>query len=266
MGAMTAEVNGLRVIAGSAARWGAPRPAGRTRATGAAETPAPKRRGSALGGREGALEPVTPDAMVHVLSRLQPGSDAGRRGDGAGPVNRLLTGVVGATVEAESTADTEFVAVLVTELARRYLRAVSGYARGATVPRAWREVIGRWDPENIDPARITLAGGLTIVGHDLPSAVVSTCTLLGRTPGPAERAAVQMIVGLIADRLRADAAVVALLGADGVGVLLSRHDAWRQAEHLWAVRGRPSEAEEERAAMDWRAGLVARGLLATNPR
>jgi hypothetical protein len=32
------------------------------------------------------------------------------------------------------------------------------------------------------------------------------------------------------------------------------------------VRGRPSEAEEERAAMDWRAGLVARGLLATNPR
>ncbi|MCH6169444.1 DUF5995 family protein [Pseudonocardia alaniniphila] len=266
MGAMTVEVNGLRVIAGSAARWGAPRPAGRTRASGAAETPAPEHRGSALGGREGALEPVTPDAMVHVLSRLQPGADAGRRGDGAGPVNRLLTGVVEATVEAGSTVDPEFVAVLVTELARRYLRAVSCYARGARVPRAWREVLGRWDPENIDPARITLAGGLTIVGHDLPSAVVSTCTLLGRTPGPAERAAVQMIVGLIADRLRDDAAVVALLGSDGVGVLLSRHDAWRQAEHLWAVRGRPSEAEEERAAMDWRAGLVARGLLATHSR
>ena len=134
------------------------------------------------------------------------------------------------------------------------------------MPLAWREVIGRWDPQNIDPARITLAGGLTIVGHDLPSAVVSTCTLLGRTPGPAERAAVEMIVELIADRLRDDAAVVALLGSDGVGVLVSRHDAWRQAEHLWAVRGRPSEAEEERAAMDWRAGLVVRGLLATHTR
>jgi hypothetical protein len=219
--------------------------------------------GPEVPGPEGAAEPLTPQAAVHVLARLQPGADAGRRGEGVGPVNRLLTGVVGAAVD-DVGADREFAAGLVTELAKRYLRAVRSHARGRPVPTAWQEVIDRWDPATADPGRIALAGGLTLVGLDLAPAVVSICTLLGRTPGPVERADVQMIIGLIAHRLEAAGAGDPGSGADdaGLGLLLSHHDAWRQAEHLWAVRGRPSEAEVERAAMDWRAGLVARGLLA----
>ena len=275
MSVMTAEANGMRVVvtgpAGTGPAASGPAAAGRAASRSAARDddpagtgpPAPEPRAS------GPIEPVTPDAIVHVLSRLQPGADAGCPGEGAGPVNRLLAEVVeAASIDGDLAPDGEFVAVLVTELAKRYLRAVSGRTRGLPVPRAWQEIFDRWDPATSDAARITLAGGLTIVGHDLPSAVVSACTLLGRTPGPAERAAVQLIVALVADTVRETAAAAALPAtadvAGGPGLLLSsRNDAWRQAEHLWAVRGRPSEAEKERAAMDWRAGLVVRGLLLT---
>ncbi|WP_346275695.1 DUF5995 family protein [Pseudonocardia sp.] len=271
MGTTTAEVIGSRVIA---AALGPSRPSARSGPLGPAAGPTGAGpavralagigpRGPEVPGPAGAVEPLTPQGIVDVLARLQAGADAGRRGEGVGPVNRLLSAVVGAAVD-DVGADREFAAGMVTELAKRYLRAVRGHARGTPVPRAWQEVIDRWDPATADPGRIALAGGLTLVGLDLAPAVVSICTLLGRTPGPAERADVQTIIGLIAHRLEAAGAGDPGAAADdaGLGLLLSHHDAWRQAEHLWALRGRPSEAEVERSAMDWRAGLVARGLLA----
>jgi hypothetical protein len=268
MSVMTAEANGTRLVATDRAGTG-PAPSGPAgRAASRSAPPDDEPAGTDPPAPRAAIEPVTPEAIVHVLSRLQPGADAGRPGEGAGPVNRLLAEVVeAASIDGDLAPDGEYVTVLVTELAKRYLRAVSGHARGLAVARAWQEILDRWDPATADPARITLAAGLTIVGHDLPSAVVSACTLLGRTPGPAERAAVQLTVALVADVLRETAAATALPApanaAGGPRLLLSRNDAWRQAEVLWAVRGRPSEAEKERAAMDWRAGLVVRGLLAT---
>jgi hypothetical protein len=270
MSVMTAEANGTRLVmtdrTGTGPALPGPAAASRAASRSAARDAAPAGTDPPAQRAVGAIEPVTPEAIVHVLSRLQPGADAGRPGEGAGPVNRLLAEVVeAASIDGDLAPDGEYVTVLVTELAKRYLRAVSCHARGLAVPQAWQEILDRWDPAAADPARITLAAGLTIVGHDLPPAVVSACTLLGRTPGPAERAAVQLIVALIADVLRETAP--ALPGATDAGggprLLLSRTDAWRQAEVLWAVRGRPSEAEKERAAMDWRAGLVVRGLLAT---
>jgi hypothetical protein len=270
MGAMAAELIGSRVIAAEPGASGSSARSAPLESAAGPTGAGPAVRGLAGMGPSGpkvpgpgAVEPLTPQAAVHELARLQPGADAGRRGEGVGPVNRLLTGVVGAVVD-DVGADREFTAGLVTELARRYLRAVRAHARGAGVPRAWQEVIDRWGAATAGPGRIALAGGLTLVGLDLAPAVVSICTLLGRTPGPAERGDVQMIIGLIVHGLEAAGAPDPGAGADdaGLGPLLSHHDAWRQAEHLWALRGRPSEAELERAAMDWRAGLVARGLLA----
>ncbi|TWF74468.1 hypothetical protein FHX44_11349 [Pseudonocardia hierapolitana] len=211
----------------------------------------------------GAAESGDPDrpGVVEAVARLQERADAGVRGHGAGPVGRLLTAV--AVCDEAPAQDTEFRAVLVAELARRYLRAVRAHARGSGTPRVWHVLLGRWEGGSGDPARTTLAGAHALVCFDLPPAVVSACTLLGRGPGPVEQAVVQAVTAQIA-RLANEAAASDSRSDDdasGLALLLSRSECWRQAEHLWTLRGRPSEAEKERAAMDWRAALVARALL-----
>jgi hypothetical protein len=209
--------------------------------------------------------PATPAGVVQALAPLAAGADAHRRGAGAGPVNRLLAALAGA-VGGGRALDPEFGGALVVELARRYLQVVRDHGRGIAVPRVWRVVLDAWADPGAEPGRITLAGAHALVGHDLPPAVVSTCTLLGRTPGPAERADLQAMVGLLA-RLACDAAgrsadAATLEEATGLELLLTRGEPWRQAEHLWTVRGRPSETERDRHALDRRAALVVRGVLA----
>jgi hypothetical protein len=210
----------------------------------------------------GTGDPDRPGGVDDAVAGLQDGADAGVRGHGAGPVGRLLTAVA-VPDDAAAQPDAEFRAALVAELARRYLRAVGAQARGSGAPRVWQVLLGRWEGGTGDPARTALAGAHALVCFDLPPAVVSVCTLLGRTPGPFEQAVVQAVTAQIA-RLANEAAATDTRSDDdasGLALLLSRSECWRQAEHLWTLRGRPSEAEKERAALDWRAALVARALL-----
>ncbi|QYN33134.1 hypothetical protein K1T35_32020 [Pseudonocardia sp. DSM 110487] len=207
-------------------------------------------------------DPDRPGGVVDAVAGLQEGADAGVRGHGAGPVGRLLTAVA-APDDAAAQLDTELRAALVAELARRYLRAVRAHARGSGAPRVWQVLLTRWEGGTGDPARTALAGAHALVCFDLPPAVVSACTLLGLSPGPVEQAVVQAVTAQIA-RLANEAAATDSQSRDdasGLALLLSRSECWRQAEHLWTLRGRPSEAEKERAALDWRAALVARALL-----
>jgi hypothetical protein len=220
----------------------------------------PQRPRPSAGGTAGS----TAGGTAEAVAGLQSGADAGARGHGAGPVGRLLTGIGDAGDDRCPEADREFRAVLLEELARRYLRTVRGHARASEVPRVWQIVLGRWEGHTAGPARTALAGAYALVGHDLAPAVVSACTVLGRVPGRAEHAVVQAVVGLIADFAEGAAACADAATRDharGLVLLCARGEAWRQAEHLWTVRGRPSEAEKERAALDWRAALVAEALL-----
>lgn len=214
-------------------------------------------------GAPGTGEPGCPGGPVEAVARLQAGADAGVRGHGAGPVGRLLTAVAEADDTAPGGAGADFRAALLAELARRYLRGVRAHTRGSGVPRVWHVVLSRWEGGAGDPARTALAGAHALVCHDLPPAVVSACTLLGSSPGPVERVVVQTTADRIARLANEAAAGDAPSGDDarGLALLLSRSECWRQAEHLWTLRGRPTEAEKERAALDWRAALVARALL-----
>jgi hypothetical protein len=217
-------------------------------------------------GESGADRPgAAADGVTETLVPRQAaaGDDAGGRP--VGPVGGLLTAVAGVGPEPDTGGDGEFRVALLGELERRYLRALRRHACAAAVPRVWQVVLDQWEA-GTDPCRSLLAGTYALVGHDLAPAVVSACTLLGRSPGRAERAVVEALLDLVA-RLLAD--TVDSAGADpatrgdaaGLTLLLGRGEGWRQAEHLWTVRGRPSEAAKERAALDWRAALVARALL-----
>ena len=212
----------------------------------------------------GALPPdVSPAALRDALERRLQGADPGRPDHGAGPVNRILLALVAPDDAAEGRQAPldGFRDAVVAELVRRYLLAVAAHAHGGAAAGVWHVVLDAWASGRADPRRIALAGAHAIVGHDLAPTVVSTCTLLGRTPGPAEREAVRVLVERVAARVCDEAPAESPGEAHGPELLLTRTDAWRQVELLWAVRGRPSEAEREQAALDWRAALIARGLL-----
>ncbi|OJY52275.1 DUF5995 family protein [Pseudonocardia sp. 73-21] len=183
---------------------------------------------------------------------------------GVAPVDRVLTGL--ATAVGGDRCDVT--AAVAAELARRYLRAARCFHAGAPAPRSWQVLFRWWEPAVSSPLRATLVGVAVLAGNDLPPAVVSTCTLLGHAPGPAECDAVDSISRTLADIVRD--AVLDAGGADpdgaeaaeGLLLLLARRDPWRLAEHLWTLRGRPAEAEAERSALDWRTSAVGRALLA----
>jgi tRNA pseudouridine55 synthase len=146
--------------------------------------------------------------------------------DGAGAVLAALT----------TTADDDLTAAVLEELLRRHRRVASGTV---AVPLAWRAA-----------AR---AGGraavlAALVGLDVPVAVVSACTLLDRPPGPVVRARAERLADRLAAGLVADPGHLPGPGAR-----------WAEVERLWALRGQPAAAAQERSELDRR---VARRLAA----
>jgi hypothetical protein len=203
------------------------------------------------------------DGLAEAVVRLQAGADARARGHGAGPVGQLLTAIADAGDDGPPDAAHEFRAALLAEVVRRYLRAVRGHARAAEAPRVWRLVLDRWEA-GAGSARTTLAGAHALVGYDLAPAVVSACTVLGRAPRRAERAVVRDVVDLVAGVVgdaAADSDPLTRADAHDLVRVWARGEHRRRAEHLWVVRGRPSEAERERAALDARVALEVEALL-----
>jgi hypothetical protein len=140
--------------------------------------------------------------------------------------------------------------------------------------RAWQELFRYGQRIEVAPLRFALAAVGVLVEHDLALAVVSTCTILGRTPGAVERRDTATLVAVVCDHLLGEVAVAGRGDVDGgladdahgLALHLTGTAGWRQAEHLWAVRGRPSESEAERASLDWWATLLGRGLLGGPPQ
>jgi hypothetical protein len=146
--------------------------------------------------------------------------------DEDGAVAAVLAGLLAAGGD-------DLTAAVLEELVRRHRRACAGGA----VPLAW-QLADRAHP-GPEPALTAL------VGFDLPVAVVSACTLLGRPPGPVERARAEGLARRIAEGL----------GRFGSGPQVP----WVEVELLWALRGQPAAAEAGRADLDLR---VARWALA----
>lgn len=212
-------------------------------------------------------EPVTVEAVLEQLAALQSELDETDRPDGLRVVNQLLTDVTRAIRDGLAGSlflDREFAATLTVELVKRYLRAVRNHSRGAPAARAWQVLLDRRRISGVGPRQFALAGVNAVVDHDLAPALVSTCTVLGSRPGAAERFDIDSLAAVITQRLRIEHGAAAD-DALGIEFLVSRHVVWRQAEHLWALRGRPAEAETEAAAIDWRAGMVGLGLLGGEP-
>ena len=229
--------------------------------------------------------PETVPEVLELQSKLQAIADQRpprKQADGLACFNYLyhvITQEVWDRLELGTTfRDPEYLARLDVEFARLYFTAIRTHAaRGAATPRSWQVMLDR-RADDIDPMRFAIAGVNAHVNRDLAFALLATCEKLNRTFGDTEYPDYKAINDIFAEHMSdlrqhfenrfervLDKAVFDDLADDAgdVTVLLARDAAWRRAEQLWTMRGKP-EFQRESEAIDWRASMIGRAILSFN--
>ena len=205
--------------------------------------------------------PPTPPAPVtsvgEAIARMETIGAALPAPDGVCCFNRMyleVTKTVDAELGAGFFADPAFMARLDVTFANLYFAAAQTVGTAAPVPGAWLPLVELRGAPGIEPIQFALAGMNAHINHDLPVAVVTTCTELGTAPsqGPhfadfqkvdalldsAEQAVRQSFESgpeLALDRhMRAVNNLVANWAINS-----ARDLAWRNALMLWEVRDDP---------------------------
>jgi hypothetical protein len=177
--------------------------------------------------------------------------------DGLACFNRMYLAVT-QTVDSELGqgffADPAFMTTLDVTFANLYFAAAQTVGTAEAVPGAWRPLVELRGTAGIEPIQFALAGMNAHINHDLPVAVVTTCTELGTAPSEgthladfqkvdalldsaeqAVRTSFESRLELVVDRhLRAVNNLVACWAINS-----ARDLAWRNALMLWEVRDNP---------------------------
>lgn len=212
--------------------------------------------------------PVT--SIAEAITRMEAIGAALPASDGLACFNRIyltVTQTVGQEVGQGFFADPGFMTTLDVVFANLYFAAAGAASTPATVPLAWRPLVEQRASKGIEPIQFALAGMNAHINHDLPLAVVSTCTDRGTAPedGPhlADFQKVDQLLDAAEESIRHSFESTAERDVDNhlqaVGNLVAswsitsaRDVAWRNSVVLWALRS-------DRAA----SALFADGLAAS---
>ena len=141
----------------------------------------------------GPPEPQAPVTTVAgAIARMAAIEARTPAGDGLACFNRMylqVTRDVDQELARQFFADPDFMTRLDVVFANFYFNAVDAAADPATVPLAWRPLMERRAVAGIEPIQFALAGMNAHINHDLPLAVVSTCTGLGTAPASGDHLA-----------------------------------------------------------------------------
>ena len=126
--------------------------------------------------------------VTSIAEAIRPhGGD--RRGasaaDGIACFNRMyldVTRQVNSQLGQGFFADPAFMTQLDVDFANLYFAAAGAAGDPAEVPLAWRPLAEQRAAAGIEPVQFALAGMNAHINHDLPLAVVSTCTALATAP------------------------------------------------------------------------------------
>lgn len=125
------------------------------------------------------------DTVAGAIARMEAIEAALPAADGLACFNRMyldVTTQVNSQIGQGFFADPVFMTNLDVAFANLYFAAADSAADPATVPLAWRPLVERRAVAGIEPVQFALAGMNAHINHDLPLAMVSTCTTLGTTP------------------------------------------------------------------------------------
>ena len=233
------------------------------------------------------MDPAMPPAgppvttMDEAITRMQAIAAALPSADGLACFNRMylqVTQLVAGDVGQNFFADPVYLTKLDVTFANMYLDAVNALTTSpGNLPTAWAPLLQTRGRTDIEPIQFALAGMNAHINHDLPIAVVTTCTALGTAPGAGSHhddyqkvdqlldAAEQTVrqsfesgVALAADRhLTAVANLVA-----NWSILSARDVAWDTSLALWALRHAGLARDLLMGSLGRTVGMASRILLA----
>ncbi|GEM_PF-1199590 len=220
-------------------------------------------------------------SVQEVIERMTAIGEALPPTDGVACFNWLYlrtTQEVRQRIDAGQFTDAAFMDELDVVFANLYFDAVRASARGradSDMAKSWEVLIGRRADPRVSALQFAIAGMNAHINHDLPIAVVETCTRRQTTPDPhhADYTRVDGVLEDIDESLRQtiiDGAVRhhRRTMAEGVENAVdqwtiphARASAWDRAETLWALRDQPDATRQYEVALDDLVALVGRCLL-----
>ncbi|MES1258664.1 MAG: DUF5995 family protein [Acidobacteriota bacterium] len=225
-----------------------------------------------------------PQTVSDVLQTLQKIDAICIEGDGLKWFNGLyyqVTQAVETRIESGGFSDPAWLAKLDVEFATLYFSALHAYLAGGDCSGCWRALFSVRGDQRIARIQFALAGVNAHINHDLPEALVSTCTITRTVPrhGTAQyndyTALNTTLNGLI------DAAKrtlhVRLLGAAlppvsrledtlaAFGTSAAREQAWTNSEALWHLRDVASLAAGYLRSLDGLTTFANKALLVPVP-
>lgn len=192
-----------------------------------------------------------------------------------------VTEAVATRTSAISLTDPAWIVELDVQFARLYLSAADKWFRKQAPPDCWRVMLERRNQSAIARIQFALSGVNAHINHDLPQAIVSTCVLRGTSPqhgGTQYRdyTALNSTMEALIDAAKStlnlrlpgqelppvnhiqDTIAAWKLGA-------ARESAWKNAEHLWQLRGAPLMAAGFREMLDGMSAVIGKTLLVPVP-
>jgi hypothetical protein len=202
-----------------------------------------------------------PDAPVvsvaGAIARMEAVAAALPAADGLACFNRMyldVTRQVNSQLGEGFFADPAFMTQLDVAFANLYFAAAGTAGTPAAEPLAWRPLIEQRAVAGIEPVQFALAGMNAHINHDLPLAMVSTCTARATAPDASPRFADYQKVDQLLDAAEqsvrqslesaAELAVERHLAAvanlvTSWTITSARDLAWNNTLLLWAVRDDP---------------------------
>jgi Family of unknown function (DUF5995) len=219
--------------------------------------------------------PVT--SIAEVIARMEAIGAALSAGDGLACFNRMyldVTRQVNSRLAQGFFADPAFMTGLDVTFASLYFAAAAGGP--AAVPLAWRPLVELRAEPGIEPVQFALAGMNAHINHDLPIAMVSTCTALATSPEAGSHSADYQKVDQLLDaaeqsirqsfesapELTVDRHLSAVSNLIADWSINSARDlAWDNCLLLWGMRDNPPARELFLGSLAASTALASRLLL-----
>jgi hypothetical protein len=225
--------------------------------------------------------PAPPATSIDdVIARMQSIAAALPTADGVACFNRMyleVTEGVSQQVRQGSFGDPDFVSNLDVVFANLYFGAIDALSGPPSDwPVAWQPLLADRSTPGIEPIQFALAGMNAHINHDLPLAVVSTCTELSTAPNDgchhADYQKVDALLDASEQSIResfeppgvavVDQHVAAVANVVGNWSINAARDvAWDTAVALWDVRDHQMATQLLTAALARTVAMASRGLL-----
>ena len=124
-------------------------------------------------------------SVAGAITRMEAIAAALPAADGLACFNRMyldVTRQVNSQLGQGFFADPAFMTQLDVTFANLYFAAADTAGHPAAVPLPWRPLVQQRAAAGIEPVQFALAGMNAHINHDLPVAMVSTCTALATSP------------------------------------------------------------------------------------